>query len=61
MIRMEIKSQVNFMGMKVTDTYIEEFDDNENVFGRILKYHERMYKTFPGCEFKLISAKELTE
>lgn len=61
MIRMEIKSQVNLMGMKMTDTYIEEFDDDENIFGILLKYHERMNKTFPECEFKVISAEEINK
>ena len=58
-MKYEIKSIVNLFGMNCTDTYIEEFDDDENVFGRVLKYHQRMYRAFPHCEFKLIEAKEI--
>ena len=61
MVKVKIKSQVDLGGIKVIDTYIEEFDDNENVFSKILKYHERMHKIFPNCEFKLISIREIGE
>ena len=59
MIKMEIKSIVNLFGMNCTDTYIEEFNDDENVFSRVLKHHQRMYRTFPNCKFKLVEAKEI--
>ena len=59
MVKVEIKSQVDLGGIKAIDTYIEEFDDNENVFSKILKYHERMHKIFPNCAFKLVSVKEI--
>lgn len=36
--------------------HIQEFDKHENVFGRVLAYHQYMNKTFPKCEYKLIKA-----
>lgn len=61
MIKVEIKSQVDLGGIKAIDTYIEEFDDNENVFSKILKYHGRMQKVFPNCAFRLVSVEEIGE
>lgn len=58
-MKFKIISEVNFDGLIIKDTYIHEFDDESNVFGRVLEYHQRMYKVFPGCEFKLIKAVEV--
>lgn len=58
-MKMRIESKVKVAGMTMHDEYVQEFDDKENVFGRILIYHQRMYKVFPGCEFELIRAKEV--
>ena len=56
-MKMKIISKVQIDGVGIcTDEYIHEFDDDSNVFGRILEYHQRMYKVFPNCEFRLISA-----
>lgn len=59
MIKVKVISFVNFNGMKIKDEYIQEYDDNENVFGRILLYHQRMQKVFPNCDFELIEAREI--
>lgn len=58
-MKFKIESEVYFEGLTMHDEYIHEFDDKSNVFGRVLEYHQRMYKTFPGLEFKLIKAVEL--
>lgn len=58
-MKYEITSIVNLFGIDVKDSYVEEFDNDENVFGRVLKYHQRMYRAFPHCEFKLAEAKEI--
>ena len=34
--------------------HIQEFDEDLNVFGRVLEYHKYMYKTFPKCDFELV-------
>jgi len=57
-MKMMILSEVNMDGMVIKDEYIEDFGD-ENVFGKVLKYHERMKKVFPGCEFKLVKTKRV--
>ena len=36
-----------------------EFDDNSNVFGRVLDFRNHMREVFPGCEYKLIKAKQV--
>lgn len=40
---------------KTTFKYEEQFADDENVFSRMSKYHERMNKMFKGCSYKVIS------
>lgn len=60
-MRMRIRSKVKFDEFTLSDEYVQEFDEKENVFGRVLIYHERMRKVFPGCEFELVSAKEVKE
>ena len=37
----------------------QDFDDDSNVFGRVYDYRQYMKGTFPGCEFRLLSAKEV--
>lgn len=58
-MKFKIKSKVNVDGIIVIDEYVQEFDENENVFGRILIYHKRMQKIFPDCKFDLIQAKRI--
>ena len=58
-MKFKIISEVDLFGLKCKDEYIAEFADDSNVFGRVLEYHERMYKIFPNCKFKLISAEEV--
>lgn len=60
MVKLKILSEVNVKGMKIKDEYIQEFDDKENVFGRVLIYHQRMNKVFPNCEYKLLKTKQIT-
>ena len=60
-MKFEVKSRVNIMGMKSTHEHVQEFRDDSNVFGRALEYRQYMRQTFPGCEFELISAKEVRE
>lgn len=50
--------RVNGIG-NMRHTHTQEFADDSNVFGRVLEYHQYMYKTFPKCEFRLIKATEL--
>ena len=59
--KFEILSEVYYGDFAIKDRYIETFNKDENTFGRILKYHKRMYKTFPNREFKLISALPVKE
>ena len=59
MVKVKIFSEVNVDGMKIKDEYVQEFDDNENVFGRVLIYHQRMQKVFPNCEYKLLKTKQI--
>lgn len=55
-MKYEVVSSVNVFGIIFTDTYIHEFDDDSNVFGRVLEYHKRMHEVFPHKEFKLVKA-----
>lgn len=58
-MKFDIESEVFIDGLgKFRHSHTQEFADDSNVFGRVLEYHEYMYKVFPNCEFKLISAKE---
>jgi hypothetical protein len=60
MKRYQVISSVYIEGIgHVKDEYIQEFEDELNVFGRVLKYHERMYEVFPNCPFCLIEANEV--
>lgn len=52
-MKMKIISKVDLDGMLITDEYVQEFDDKENVFGRILIYHQRMNKVFPNANFRI--------
>ena len=54
MERLKVTSSVNMFGLICRHEHEMEFEDDENVFGRILKYHKYMEETFPGKEFKLI-------
>lgn len=59
MERLKIMSEVIIFGLKSRYEYVEEFDDNENVFGRILKYHQHMEETFPNKEWRLVKVERL--
>lgn len=58
-MKLKIFSKVNCDGMIINDEYVQEYDDNENVFGRILIYHQRMQKVFPNCDFRLLKTQEV--
>lgn len=59
-MRFKVESEVIIEGVgKFCHEHEQEFDDNLNVFGRVLEYHKYMYRTFPRCEFRLIKAKEI--
>ena len=60
MTKWAFKAEVNIPRVgKVTHSHELTFDDNENVFGRVLGFREHMHKTFPNYEYKLIEAKEV--
>jgi len=55
----DIESRVTIEGIgNVTHKHMQEFNDNSNVFGRVYDYHQYMKKTFPNCNFEMVSAKE---
>ena len=55
-MKYHIISEVMIEGIgKVKDEHTQEIT-SDNVFGRVLEYHEYMHKFFPNCEFKLIKA-----
>ena len=61
-MKCKIIIKVNIDGIgKITHEHFQEFDDSENVFGRILEYHQYMYKTFPKCSFEIVSCEEVDE
>ena len=61
MERLRVFSEVNLCGMICKHEHEMEFDDDENVFGRVLKYHQYMRKTFPGKEWRLIRTETIKE
>ena len=58
-MKFKIKSIVYMSGFEMEYEHIQLFDENSNVFGRVLEYHQYMYKKFPGLEFKLVKAIEV--
>ena len=59
-MKFEIESSVSVTGLgNLMHYHTQEFSEDSNVFGRVLEYHEYMKKTFPNCDFKMISAKEV--
>lgn len=59
-MKFKMESEVTVDGIgKMKHTHTQEFADDSNVFGRVLEYHQYMYKTFPKCDFKLIKATEI--
>ena len=59
-MKFKIRSEVVIEGIgKMKHEHTQEFSDDSNVFGRALEYRQYMYKTFPGCEFRLIKTKEI--
>lgn len=61
MERLRVYSAVNMCGLICRHQHVMEFEDDENVFGRILKYHQYMEETFPGKEWKLIKTERVKE
>lgn len=56
-MKFDIISEVFINGIgKMRHEHTQEFSEDSNVFGRVLEYHQYMYKAFPNCEFKLIKA-----
>ena len=43
---------------KVTHRQDMVFDDDSNVFGRVLEYRQKMRELFPGCNYELVSTKQ---
>lgn len=59
-MKFKMESEVVVEGIgKMKHHHTQEFAEDSNVFGRVLEYHQYMYKTFPNCEFKLIKATEV--
>ena len=59
-MRFRFVSEVVIAGIgKMRHEHTQEFADDSNVFGRVLEYHQYMYKTFPKCEFRLIRAEQV--
>lgn len=55
-----ITSEVMVKGIgKIYHQHTQEFADDSNVFGRVLEYHQYMYKTFPKCKFKLVKIERI--
>jgi len=52
----EVRVDVPSVG-RITHRDILTFDDVENVFGRVLLFHQYMNRVFPGCNYDLINAK----
>lgn len=62
MERFKVESEVRIDGIgKCKDEFIIEFEDDLNVFGRALAYRQRMRRTFPNSEFRLIKATRIKE
>lgn len=61
MERLKVLSEVNLCGMICTHEHEMQFDDDENVFGRVLKYHQYMRETFPGKEWRLVKTELIKE
>lgn len=60
MARYKVLSEVYISGIgNCKHEHEQEFDEDLNVFGRVLEYHKYMYKTFPKCDFRLIKAEEV--
>lgn len=61
-MRFEIESTVFIDGIgKCKHSHTQEFADDSNVFGRVIEYHQYMYKTFPNCQFMLVRAEEVRQ
>lgn len=59
-MKFRIRSEIHVPGIGwMGHTHEQEFDDDSNVFGRVYEYRQYIYKTFPGCDYKLISAKQV--
>ena len=55
----ETVSEINVPGIgKVKHTQEMTFPDYSNVFGRVYDYRHEMNRLFPGCEYRLIKAKQ---
>ena len=55
----ETVSTVTIPGVgKVTHRQDMVFDDDSNVFGRVLEYRQKMRELFPGCDYELVSTKQ---
>lgn len=61
-MKFEIKTEIRMPKVgKMIYEHEQEFADGCNVFARVSEYREHIYKTFPGCDYALISAKQITE
>ena len=61
-MKFQTRSKVHVPGVgTITHSQTFTFLDDSNVFGRVLDYRTGMRKLFPGCEFDLIEAKQITE
>ena len=61
-MKFEIKTEVKIPSVGVTThKHTQEFADDSNVFGRVIEYREYIRRLFPNCEYKLISAKQISK
>lgn len=56
----EVQVNVPTVG-RITHRGVLVIDDSENVFGRVLLFRQYMQKVFPGCDYNLVSAKQIKE
>lgn len=42
-------------------THEQHFDNDSNVFGRVLEYRQYMQRMFPGCKFKMEKAERMKD
>lgn len=61
MERLKVVSEVNMFGFICKHEHEMEFNDDENVFARVLKYHEYMHKTFPNKEWRLVKTELISK
>jgi hypothetical protein len=51
----KVTSEVIISDIVCKHTYIQDFSDKDNVFCRVLLYHNYMNKMFPNSTYKVLS------